>query len=163
MPLKSHHNSEGFTLIEIVVVMAIITILIAGVVTMMESAKRAGRHQQATTLARSYFDAAVDFAVDNGGTAPIAGTADWPTAHFERGPVDSLQANRNQRYLTTVPESAGTSRLAVTGSSTPPAGPRVAVTYHALNAMTFEVVGWVDQTAVCRITNGTARTSLPPC
>jgi hypothetical protein len=56
------------------------------------------------SVARTYYEAAVDYASDNGGVVPRPSTADWPAARVERGPVNLLNKVPDQRYLGKIPE-----------------------------------------------------------
>lgn len=114
--------SDGFTLIEIIVVLVITSIMMGGVAFMWASGRRAGNGAIGVSTAVVYQQAIEQFASDHGGRVPTAiGGQDWPgAADAKLGPKSPL-ARHGGYYLRGVPESVTTGLITVgsrTGSAT---------------------------------------------
>lgn len=155
----------GVGLVELLVVMVIVALLGAIVFSRMHAAQDTSEKALGRSVARAYYEVANDFASDNGGAVPVVGSANWPSAELERGPVNHLNVQSSQRYLRTIPEAIGDGRvrLVAESASAGSAQARVQARYTVTGPQTFEIVLERDGTAYCRLANGPGGTALPEC
>lgn len=71
-PSPKRPTEQGFTLVEIVIVMVILAILMAAAIPMYNSAKRTTRYKDAVAAAASYRQAISAFQLDNGYLVPLS-------------------------------------------------------------------------------------------
>ncbi|MCW2956249.1 MAG: hypothetical protein JWO69_1118 [Thermoleophilia bacterium] len=106
-------SEQGFSLVELIVVMVIVAILAA--ITMMSfgSSKDAANRGKVVAVAQSYDQAIASFALDHTGRMPVPGSRDWPTV--TRGPVEPsiTVGGAQQPYMRTIPEAVGDGVVAV--------------------------------------------------
>jgi prepilin-type N-terminal cleavage/methylation domain-containing protein len=162
----ARRSEAGVSLVEMLVVLAIVAVLIGMLVSHMGGSKDTGNKTVGRHVARAYYEVAVDFASDNGGAVPKPGTLQWPTARPERGPVNFLNEQSDQRYLRNIPEAVtdGRARLVtVGGGSIGSANAPVTVTYSTTGAQTFDIVASRLGTPYCHLANGPTAGPLPDC
>ncbi|MCB0878806.1 MAG: hypothetical protein KDC46_07480 [Thermoleophilia bacterium] len=145
-------------MVEMIVVVVIVLVLVSLAFVGMRGSRRSTAELKVKAAARTYYDAAIEFAIDNGGTMPQQGTQDWPSAKPELGPVDKLQKDADERYVRHVPEAVTDAGGIVAFGSGAPTSTGVGITYRRTSLTTFEVSGWVDGELVCRSTNTAAST-----
>lgn len=104
---RGEPSERGVSLVEIIIVVAIIAILMAVVVSM-HGPKRTVNFKAAQGAAQTYGDAVEAFMADNGQTPPVVNSAAWPT-DVTKGPVDAMQ--KNKRYMRSVPEPVSDKRV----------------------------------------------------
>lgn len=78
-------NASGFTLVEVIIAMVLISILLAVAIPTLRGSQKTANFKQALGVGLTYDDAVKAFQSSHGGRAPVFGTADWPVAI--RGPV----------------------------------------------------------------------------
>ncbi|MBC7644368.1 MAG: prepilin-type N-terminal cleavage/methylation domain-containing protein [Thermoleophilia bacterium] len=100
---------DGFTLVELLVVLVIIAILMAVAVMSFTGAKKTSYHRNAIAAAESYRDAVDAYMADNGNVAPALGSAAWSAA--SAGPVDALV--QNKPYIRTTPEAISDGNVSI--------------------------------------------------
>lgn len=100
---------RGFTLIEILLVVAIIAILAAVVIVAINPVKQLGdaRNAQRRVDANTILNAVYQYTVDNNGTLPVTITV-TPTAICKTGGtctslIDLAVLTTNEKYLTAIP------------------------------------------------------------
>ena len=110
-------RSDGFTLIELVMVMIILAILIAMSMPYLLGSKNAVRFKSTVTAARAYDDAVSAYKLQNRDRNPVEGTAQWAG---NEGPIDVL----NRPYLRGgVPETVDSRQVKLDfGTAGPPTG-----------------------------------------
>lgn len=164
----AQRREAGVSIVELLVVMLIVTIISAIIFSQMAGGRDAGEKSQGRQVARAYYEVANDFAADNGGSVPVASSANWPSASFQRGPINHLNVLTGQRYLRTIPEAIGNGRVRLVGGSgsTPSAGPTsapVLVRYTVTTPQTFLIVASRKGTPYCKLANGPGGPALPDC
>jgi type II secretory pathway pseudopilin PulG len=115
-------SENGFALLELIVVMAIIIILMGLGVLGIQNARSTGSLALAISTARAYEQAIDRFAAAHGGRVPAVGT-DWPTTAegAARGPVADVMGTK-RFFMRSVPESVQSDRVLV-GVGTAPTAP----------------------------------------
>lgn len=159
-------SEAGVTLVEMLVVLAIVGVLIGILATHMGGTKDSGNKSVGRLAARAYYEVAVDFAADNGGAVPRPGTNEWPSANPELGPVNFLNEKVDQRYLRNIPEAVSDGRVrlvTVGGGSVGDAGAPITITYQTTGAQTFDIIASRLGTPYCHLANGPTPGSLPDC
>jgi prepilin-type N-terminal cleavage/methylation domain-containing protein len=156
-------REQGFTLIEIGVVMLIIAIMIAMSVIHFRGAKRATQYKTAQAAATTYAEAIEAYMADNGQQAPVMGSAAWPTGSREDrigGPVDSmlLEGGKPKRYMPrAAPEAVSDGMVDLVAAGGSPAGSAPAVIRYTSAGGTYtlrvEMTEGADSTPPCVVTN----------
>jgi len=102
---QSDQHDDGFSLIELIVVVCIIAIVMASASFVFHSARVTAGNSSATSVAKAYRGAVEEFTTDHQGRPPrVIGSVDWPIA--KNGPVTTGGlARQNGRYLRSFPES----------------------------------------------------------
>lgn len=122
-------REQGFSLVELLVVLLIIIILLAVSIYSTQSAKNSGARIQAVATARAYEQAIDRFAATHGGMVPAAST-DWPAATAAEGPIANINGEK-KRYLKSIPETVqdGHISIVVGASTTSGSGANTTVSY----------------------------------
>lgn len=150
---------DGWSLIEVVVVLVIVAVLIALGMAGISSSRSSGQLLSATSAANAYANALDGFARDHRGRYPAnVGSADWSTP-ASKGPVSGLLGSTTP-YLKTVPESVQDGSITF---GTLASGP--SITYTQLGGGTgYELVVTVPKRPTCSIRGGdTTSSTLPEC
>jgi type II secretory pathway pseudopilin PulG len=155
-------RESGISIVEMLIVLAIVGVLLAITITSMVGGKQSARGRSAEISARAYASAVLDFAIDNRGVIPEVGTADWPTADAERGPLNAFASRAGQRYLNGAPPAIqdGTVRFVV---GAVPGGNDPVVTYERIALTQYRVTAWVDGRRVCEVANVPLTTGVRAC
>lgn len=114
-------NEQGFTLVELIIVLVIVAILMAVAMSSFGNSKDAANRGKVILAAQTYDQAMSSFASDHMGKVPTPRTADWP--EMSRGPLEPatrVGATSGQAYMRSIPETVtdGTVTLQV-GSPAP--------------------------------------------
>lgn len=162
-------EERGFSLVEIIVVLAIIAILLAIVSTQFRGSKRAAHYKVATSTAIGYADAIEAYMADNGQTPPVLGSTVWPnTSRAQRlgGPLNLMLVDSKgqpRRYMKLkVPEAIQSGVVDFgTNKATAAANASAYITYQIVGAeyrLLVETLprGSGSAPMKCVITNGTA-------
>lgn len=171
-------NDDGFSLVEVIVVLVIVATLMALVVPRFTSARKATNAKNAVTATMALGEAVSAFQLDRGGRAPTPGTTDWPD--LGKGPVD-LEGRPYLRAQYSTSFSDGSMQLQANGRTTPEQGhTRARVVYTpvstALNAaatsftltiyLRNETGGGFSTKPLCQVSDGAtapAAAGVPAC
>jgi type II secretory pathway pseudopilin PulG len=162
---SSRHREAGVSVVEMLVVLVVIGVLLGLMLTSMRGSKDTSGKAVGRAVASAYYEVAVDFASDNGGAVPKGGSAAWPSARIELGPMNFLNKSAQQRYLRHVPEAVtdGRVRLVADGVSSGARAATLTVTYSVTGPQTFEIIAARQGTPYCQLANGPTRSALPQC
>jgi len=167
---------QGFTLVEILIVMVIVAILMIAAIPAYNAAKRTARYKDTVAAASSYRQAISSFQLDNGNLVPRAAIvpAVWPAgATFPYGPKNIL----GKYYMRSgAPSEVAHKTLRVYGAAgtssvttgTPPAGALAtevsAVQIAFPSPITFQIGVWTrkNSTTAWVLRCVQANTPLPP-
>lgn len=133
---------RGFTLVEVVVVLFIISVLIAIALPTMRAPRRVSDRHQYLAAAEAYDAAVTSFQSDHGGRVPRAGgpSQEWPAdpaLQRRRGPV-LISGTFRSPYLARVPEVVADGRLRVMVSGSGNVGPAT-LQYVAVGTRRYEL------------------------
>ncbi|MCW2955556.1 MAG: hypothetical protein JWO69_425 [Thermoleophilia bacterium] len=96
-------GADGFTLIEVIIVMVILAIMLTITIGAFRSGRDSSSTSKVVAAGTSYADAIEQFGTDARGRYPEGiGSQDWPVA--TEGPRSAL-ARGNGRYLRSIPEA----------------------------------------------------------
>lgn len=126
-------EADGFTLIELIIVMIIMAILMAAALSMMQGSKATANRKLATTTALSYKSAVDGFKLDHAGrvpritaAAPATLTTDWSNQsqnELNRGPLeainDPMTSERGRYVKGGVPEGISTGKVRIYNRNMP--------------------------------------------
>jgi prepilin-type N-terminal cleavage/methylation domain-containing protein len=100
-----HRSNDGFTLIELIVAMTIMSLLIGLAIPRFVSMRRTSTYKAGVTAATSYQQAIDQFRLDHNNRVPVIGSVDWPSGSDTArrgGPINQY----NKPYLRSgVPEA----------------------------------------------------------
>lgn len=156
-PRRTTSREGAFTLMEVLIVMAILAILSSIGIWSVRSSQATGRVLAATAAAHAYGNAVDEFARDHGGRYPATvGSADWSTRP-ERGPVAAQLGGEEHPYLRRVPEPMQDGTLSFSSR-----GPARLDYRQTSGGRGFEILVSVAGRAPCAVRGGDARGITPP-
>ncbi len=107
---RQNHNvrERGFSLIELLVVMAVIAVLMSIAVMAFRSARYTVNTNEARTVGSAYMQAVSQYQADHANLNPTL-TGSSPSADIEKGPLNLL----NKPYLKSIPDAISHGRIGV--------------------------------------------------
>jgi prepilin-type N-terminal cleavage/methylation domain-containing protein len=150
-------RDEGFTLVELLVVMFIVAIMLSVALMSAHNTRATGGSLQAMAVAQTYADSIDRFAREHSGRFPRApGSPDWAGgANAKRGPMADVLGTIKY-YLRQVPEPVQTGSVLVGASST--TAPTINYVSDAAGT-SYELVITIPTRAPCVIRDGTKKIS----
>lgn len=168
-PVPTHPRQDGFSLIELIVVLIIISILMAVAIPHFLGARKTSMHRQVAAAANSYAEAIESFRLDHGGRPPQLGDQDeWPTAQVADGPQNSLT---HKHYMRLGAPDVVHQEIATIGGDGVRTGGRMTKWHIDYSSHTTPPYSWTLRVSgtdphddyTCELTSGATATGVTKC
>jgi prepilin-type N-terminal cleavage/methylation domain-containing protein len=161
-------REAGFSLIEILIAMAIMIIMVAIAIPTFLGTRNNASHAQFIGAARSYAGAVEAYRLDHAGQAPRFGSADWPAAtpaDAAKGPINGMAGlnPKNVHYLHSgVPEALVDGKVTIDDQPAAPKSYHIQYIRDTVGGSTYSIiVSMKDEKFTCSI--GTLASTVKAC
>lgn len=154
--MSARNTDDGFTIVELIVVLFVVCILIGLAVTSMRGSRNTGGRLEVRSVATRYADAVERFQTDHGRKVPTFGAAEWPTADAKLGPktVVALGSGSTTKYYVKQPlpeilERSGPLNAEIVGAPAGPSPEGGTIVYRRLTPYEFTMSAYWDGELLC--------------
>jgi prepilin-type N-terminal cleavage/methylation domain-containing protein len=139
---------QGFTIIEVIIVLVIAAIIMLAVFLVVPQLQRTQRNSRAQTIARQVLTAAEQFAANNNGTYPTCAAAATMACTDITNTTDTLKSPAGTTYATVIAAPTTNNQISITKDVTGCATTSTIPSYTASTGGKFMVVVYQETSTV---------------